>query len=295
LPETLTKYASAETAELILNNSCLRWSSPELFDEPWAVKHDPKLDFDHVTINDAMLKTAVAMIFSRDLPKGNVDHPLFKAIRRWRSEDRFKDEMEAFEALKELLAPTPETLADKLKKIVTAWRRLIENVRILCLSETNKDLLSWSLYADNHRGMALKFSTEGILADSKPVEYHSLRSHLTSVKEQVNDLVGIQKADVIDTFDDRLLSRPRSSASEKEWRNVKVFREDELDCGEDIEDWHLDLPFEPQDLKAVYFGFQMSEQKRAEFIELLKTSYPTTKIFLAFPMEGQFEVDFKKL
>jgi hypothetical protein len=295
LPESLVKYVSTETAEKILNTSSLRWSSLELFDEPWASKQDPKLDFDHLTINEAMLKFAVSMIFSRDMPSGNTNHPLYKAIRRWRSEERFKDEMEAFDALKELLAPTPETLAAKLKKIASTWRQLIEHSRIICLSETSKDPLSWQLYADNHRGMALKFSTDGALSNSKPVVYTGIRTLLTSVKQQVDDLVGIKRADVIDTFENRLLSRPKISASEKEWRNIKVFQEDELDCGEDAEDWFLDLSFEPKELKAVYFSFKMPDKKIKALSELLNASYPSAILYRSIPVEGQYEVDFEKL
>ena len=141
----------------------------------------------------------------------------------------------------------------------------------------------------------MKFSTQGVLSNSKPVVYTGVRTLLTSVKEQVDDLVGIKRAEVIDTFEKRLLSQPKLSASEKEWRNIKVFKEDELDCGEDTEDWFLDLSFEPKELKAVYFGFKIPKKKRMELTEILNTSYPSTTLYLSIPVEGKFEVDFKKL
>lgn len=186
-------------------------------------------------------------------------------------------------------------MAEKFKKIVSTWKQIIEHSRIIYLSETSKDLLSWQLYAENHRGIALKFSTQGVLSNSKPVVYTGVRTLLTSVKEQVDDLVGIKRAEVIDTFEKRLLSQPKLSASEKEWRNIKVFKEDELDCGEDTEDWFLDLSFEPKELKAVYFGFKIPKKKRMELTEILNTSYPSTTLYLSIPVEGKFEVDFKKL
>ncbi len=128
--DSLYKFASAEFGELILSTGKLRWSSPELFDEPWAVKYDPKLGFDHVIVCKTMLKVAVSMIFTREMPNGNQEHPLYKAIKRWRLEDRFKDEVEAYDALSELLAPTPDTLNEKLKHIVTAWKVQVANSRI---------------------------------------------------------------------------------------------------------------------------------------------------------------------
>ena len=75
-PETLIKYASADTAKLILSNQTLRWSSPELFEDPWELRAAPQLPFAHLSVNQAMLKTASAMIFTRDLPSGDLNHPL---------------------------------------------------------------------------------------------------------------------------------------------------------------------------------------------------------------------------
>ena len=50
-PETLIKYASADTAKLILSNQTLRWSSPELFEDPRELRADPQLPFDHLSVN----------------------------------------------------------------------------------------------------------------------------------------------------------------------------------------------------------------------------------------------------
>ncbi len=296
-PDSLIKYASADIGEEILSTGTLRWSSPELFDEPWAIPLDPKLNFDHMTINKAMLKTATSMIFSRDLPKGHPQHPLYKAIRRWRSEDRFKDEVEAFEALSELLAPTPETLKEKLCQMLSCWHDLVANARILCLSETVKDLQSWQRYADNYRGIALRFTSDddGLITDPKRVEYSTQRSRLTHVKEQVDDLVGIKRANVIESFESKLLTKNKCESSEKEWRCVRVLSEEELDCGEDVEDWYIDLNFKPAELRAVYFGFEMPEDRREELLGLIKVGYPETQLYVARPAEEFYELEFEKL
>ncbi|MBV1876330.1 MAG: DUF2971 domain-containing protein [Pseudomonadales bacterium] len=294
MPESLYKYTSAETAEIILNTGTLRWSSPELFNEAWAIGHSPELDFDHITITKAMLKQAVSMIFIRDMPAGNEKHPLFKAIRRWRTEDRFKDEVEAYDSLSELLAPTPETLESKLKHILSAWVDLVANSRILCLSESPKDVQSWKTYADNHTGVVFKFSTENTLQEPKKVEYGTQRCQLTTVKEQVDDLVGIKRATTLADFESKLLAKPKHNSAEREWRCIQIIDEEDLDCGEDIEDWFIDQKFYESELRAAYFGFLMPEAQRKELALLIKAKYPKIALFNAIAIPDQYELEFKK-
>ena len=117
--------------KLILENQTLRWSSPQLFDDPWELRVDPRLLFDHLSINQAMLKTATATIFTRDLPAGDLNHPLYKAIRRWRAEDRFRDEDKAFGALTELLSATAGTLEAKLQKLGCNWRAMVASAGVV--------------------------------------------------------------------------------------------------------------------------------------------------------------------
>jgi hypothetical protein len=292
---TLIKYVGSDAATKILGSGTLRWSSPVLFDEPWSIKLDPQLGFDHFTVNKAMLKAATGMIFTREMPKGNAAHPLFKAIRRWRSEERFRDETEAFEALSELLVATPEAVRGKLLQMFNTWRSLIETARVICLSETHKDLQSWRLYAQNHRGVALRFSCDGVLSNPIAVEYSKIRPKLTTLKEQIDDLTGIKAAAGPDSYTSKLFVKSHSDASEKEWRCLRQMQEGELDCGEDVEDWYQDDPFAASELKAVYLGFMMPEDTRANIIALATRNYPKATIYQCQPMGDGYELDFQKV
>ena len=295
VPDALYKYATVDTAQAILSTGTLRWSSPELFDEPWAIKQNAALGFDHTSVNHEMLKTAVAMIFMRDMPSGNPEHPLYKAIRRWRSEDRFHDEAEAHAALRELLAPTPETLESKLKKLTCKWHELVEHARVVCFSETVKDIQSWERFANNHAGVALRFESADMPHAPMPVEYSNQRCQLTSLKEQVHDLVGIEKAPGEEAFINKLLTKPRFYANEKEWRSIRVMAEEDLDCGEDVVDWFLDEPFTHSDLRAIYLGFRIDEADRGCLIDLIRTAYPSTTIYQGCAAADSYELEFTRV
>jgi hypothetical protein len=295
-PEYLYKYTSYETGLKILNSGNFRWSSSELFDEPFNIRQNPKLDFDHTSVSNAMLRTASAMIFTRDIPDGNHDHPLYKAIKRWRSEDRFHDEDEAFAALSELLAPTPESLKSNVASIQSEWSLLVEHARLLCFSDTFKDLQSWRLYAENHRGVVLRFNSEpnGTIGRAQPVNYSSNRNRLSSLKEQVDDLVGIQRALPSTEYASKLFIKPKADACEREWRCLRVVAEEDLDCGEDIEDWYLDEPFKPDELTAAYLGFAMSEEHRSEICQAIKATNPRAIIYIASATTDTYEIEFQK-
>ena len=294
-PDSLYKYMSFDTARQILGDGTLRWRSPELLNDPWFIGHGAQLGFDHIMVNKAMLNTAVSMLFTRDIPSGNKDHPLYKAICRWRAEDRFKDETEAWDALSELLAPTPETLQQKLATIVSGWRELVANARVICFSDTPKEMQSWQQYADNFQGIAMRFERSGNLANPKAVEYSAQRQHLTTVREQVNDLVGIERALVEAKFESKLLSKAKHLAHEREWRCIRVMNEEDLDCGEDVEDWYMDEAFPTDSLKAIYFGFKMPASQIKDIAQLVKEGYPDTALYISVPVDEQFDLEFEKL
>lgn len=296
-PETLVKYTDAVTAKKIIERGCLRWSSPELFRNPWELKMRPDLGFDELTVNKAMLNMATSLIFTRNLPAGNNQHPLYKAIRRWRAEDRFTTEEEAFEALTELLASTPELLHERLKNITDAWSDLVAHARVICLSETHQNIQSWDRYAANHEGVALRFLSDDstAIANPQPVTYSTVRPQITSLREQVDDMVGLKKAAGTDTFPQKMLLKSKWDAAEKEWRCIKVIGDDDLDCGEDVEDWYCDLAFQTSELRCVYFGFNIDANDRDEIIGLIQKSYSGVSLFQGIQADGVYELSFERI
>lgn len=295
MPDALYKYVPFDDAKAILSSGKMRWSSPELLNDPWFIGYQNELGFDATGINKTMLNTAVSMLFTRDIPPGNKDHPLYKALCRWRAEDRFKDEAEAWDALSELLAPTPEALQKKLQDIVSSWQELVANARIMSFSDTAKDLHSWEKYADMYRGVVFRFDPVGTFADHKPVEYSTQRPHLTTVREQVNDLVGIQRAAVLEKFESKLLTRPKHLACEREWRCIRVMAEEDLDCGEDIEDWYMDEHIPTGALRAIYFGFRMNPSQIKDLSDLASARFPGTTLYMSTAIDEQFELEFEKM
>jgi hypothetical protein len=153
----------------------------------------------------------------------------------------------------------------------------------------------WDQQADQFQGLVLRFDPVGTLSEPHQVEYSAQRPHLTTVREQVNDLVGIQRATVIDKFQSKLLTKAKHLAYQREWRCIQVMKEEDLDCGEDIEDWYMDEPVPADSLRAIYIGFRMPEARIKKIAELADRHFPGATLYLSTPVEEQFDLSFEKL
>jgi hypothetical protein len=74
-------------------------------------------------------------------------------------------------------------------------------------------------------------------------------------------------------------------AYEKEWR---VW----LGRGMSKEDACEDLPFDPEELEAVYFGCRMTAEDRLDFTALIADRYPHAKIIQAQKAKNEFRLVF---
>ena len=289
-PSSLVKYCSVDTALKILNSGALRWSAPNLFGDPFELDYDATPDFDRESFSAGLLKHVVSLIFSRDEPTGK-NNKLITAICRWREEDRFNSEEEAEEVLRHLIRQMTDSQYEKLEQYLQQWRGYARSVRIATFGEKYGNLHCWQRFADNHRGLALRFDCgpDTALPHPQPVQYGIQPPELTSLREQVAAFLGRQSSPVPDDFQDKLLSKSKLQQTELEWRCF-----DREDTAEDLEPqlWYTDKPFPTHELRAVYLGIYTSEQHRDQIAALLKQRYPKTRLLQSVRLAGRYALDF---
>lgn len=125
LPKSLVKFCNAETALSILNEGSLRWRTPHNLGDPFGYDQDSLLNFDSITLVEAVVQTATAMIFSSNVPVGH--SPMLDAIRRWRDENRFATREEAQGVLKGLCSQMVQQRFVEIKQIQDDWKSLRAN------------------------------------------------------------------------------------------------------------------------------------------------------------------------
>ncbi|MCG9626181.1 DUF2971 domain-containing protein [Vibrio mediterranei] len=156
------------------------------------------------------------------------------------------------------------------------FRKGVEELGILSLADSNENLLMWSHYAADHKGMCLGFQRhpDSALGDSKscnPVNY--IDNHPT-----LNTKSLIDKTDALTSKRRILYSKSKHWEYEQEWRHI-------VEDGNKLHPW-------PAPLKAVYFGCKVDESD----ITLVKNviADPTIQYFMGHQYSDKFGIYFKQ-
>lgn len=285
----LTKFCSIDTGLKILNSRALRWSSPALFADPFEPDHHSGISFTQEMLLKAVIKHTAGLLFGRDEPTGR-NNPLIAAIVRWRDEERFTSEEEAEEVLKQLLGQLVQQHQGRIDEEVKTWQQFAQSLRICCFCDKPGNMSAWQRYADNHAGLALKFS----VADNTPfkqparVNYTSTAPDITSLQEQIDIIFGRKNTANDEALTEKLLMKNPLNKAEHEWR---CFSNDDAPQADDSL-LYTDRRFSAADLKAVYMGLSVTDSQRQLIINALRRDYQQTRLFQATVKPGLFELDF---
>ncbi|MDX9874227.1 MAG: DUF2971 domain-containing protein [Spongiibacteraceae bacterium] len=292
-PSSLVKYCSGPAALTILDQRTLRWSAPHLFGDPFELHHATPIDVTAPRLLEILLREALIMLFGPDSPTGR-SNKLVNVMARWREEQRFCDEEEASMVLRELLGQIAELQARQVDEYMANWRSYSRTVRIACFAARPDLVRCWQRFADNHAGVALRFDcgADTALPLPRQVTYQATAPTITSLREQIDGLLGRGPAPDSTDFQQKLLRKNRYDHAEQEWR---CFDNDRDDPDSDEASWFSDRSFPAHELRAVYFGVRCSEDARAALTQLVRERYPRTLLYQAQPVPGRFELEFVQL
>lgn len=294
-PETLVKYCTVETALKILQSQSLRWSAPNLFNDPFELNHLTSLSFDPQVILNAAIQAATAMIFAKDEPRGSA--PLTVVIRRWRDEERFQSPDEALDVLRELLSQMVDNRLQALDELMADWRKFCRTLRICCFADKPDNLAAWTHFADHHRGVAIRVQCGEFTSLPKPqqVAYRPSRPEITTMKEQLDVVLTNQEFRAQEHFFDKFTNKALHFSHEAEWR---CFRQSKDELGPEAKPestWYDDIKFERSDITAVYFGALTDPKVMREIYGLVREKYSQAKIFQAKTSHGKYDIEFNRI
>lgn len=141
----------------------------------------------------------------------------------------------------------------------TALDNELRNIGILCLSANNKNILMWSYYANNHKGIVLEFDknhlffTESnedkkLIHGLKKVKYQRFKPKPKSIEEYI--------------YQDIYLTKNLIWKKEQEYRMTIL-----LDESDNVDKYNIKFPSEL--IKAVYLGVK-TDNKDCQYIINLK-------------------------
>lgn len=254
---------TASVAKIVLTTQSLRWSSPIIFNDPFDVTQELRLDFDEEQLSRALAHEIARMIENGDT---SIGHPVMAALltifarsdqtTRFRMAQEFRDD-----------PPTvTQGQLDSMELLREKWRNIVPTLRVLCLSERYDVTSMWNHYADHYRGVVLEFEAvdeiDSAFLCARCVEYQDAPPRIASLEEWVSCLISHDQSRYFELFTEYQYTKTNDWSNEKEWRIVSGMRLGESGS-------YSDRPFHPRELTGIYFGPQMQAQDRADIQDLL--------------------------
>jgi Protein of unknown function (DUF2971) len=282
------KYMTANTAKIVLSTRKLRWSSPLLFNDPFDITQELRLNFDAAKLNAVLNDRWISLIEQGD-PSNSVKNPMFaEALRMTLS---LSPEMRQKIANDHRREPVTTTLGqiEATAELKNIWRRLVPLFRVMCLSEANDITPMWLNYADRYKGVVLEFSAvaqvDSIFLVAKPIVYQDAPPAIANPEAWVNCLLGEGEPMFQKIITEYQYVKTTPWSHEREWRIVVPLPR--------LGDSELfgDYGFFTREVTGIYFGPHCSAEDRSDLLALLSHGLEHVQAYEAFsdPQQAKFE------
>lgn len=234
-----------ERTKKILTDSIVHFADPSTFNDPF----DCKVHFQS-SLPKKELKRKYIDLIQKRMPELN------RKGRRTKVKDDIK-----------VMKP------DKfLSQVTDGLQKSINNIGVLSLSASDRNILLWSHYAAGHTGLCLKF----IATNHTPFFGRALPISYTSTYPEINVLSSSDKQ--VDAF---LLTKAEDWAYEEEWRII--------DHGSGAGN----IVFPAELLVGVILGTRMSPDDKRAVAEWVSESKSPVEMFQAYTSKGTFSLEIK--
>lgn len=263
------KYTSQKSLLLLLRNKKIKITNPLEFNDPMD-STIPNID-----INDQLIKRIIKSGISEEFPT---------FINQFKSEVNEKLSFEFRKLKKELKIHSDKLIKD--------WSVLIGNFRVLSLTTKEKNLLMWSHYADEHKGVVIKFKQKLSLGNPIKVDYHNGYQSLNNFFNMTFAYIAIKEIHgknsevnvdnisniTVDTISKYLFMKMSEWSYENEYRIVYHKDHDKINKINKINK-NLDvLNVSDDDIECITIGSSVSPLRAKRLKLLIKSKFPNTQV-----------------
>ncbi len=292
----LYKYTTLQAAKAIIENSSLKLSIPQAFNDPFDILLEAALGAE---IED-FLRDFMPAFF--ELVCGDLDYSLLRPgpmrdkIILINSGLRNLSTEQLAERRRKLISEPPEaiwsvpSLRATNEQVVGIIRTMNSNEGIFCSSANKDSLLMWSHYADHHRGVVLELrpdiEKDSALLASRPVRYSNERPLLyRSARDFIEKSLFMSSEDSARAILEPLIyTKSTAWAYEAEYRlAIPRF----VPFGRSAEY----LPIYPRELAAIYFGCRMTATQRSELKQLAQSFNPDIRFHRGVLAKREYALD----
>ena len=293
--EFFFKYVTADTAEKILESGKLLWRAPHLFNDPFDHQVTYRFPFSGDEAAEKLYEAQVKFIFENDEPvmvQQKTLGLLSLVLRKRQLKGAAKED-----ALQSLLIGANET-AGRLEQFQNDFNSTLVNLlshsRVLCVSETNENVVMWSHYSEEHRGAVIKLNCVDALDDNlliaRQVSYTDTFPDFISVDDWVAGHLGLTTIDYQRMAFDLAYIKHKDWSYEREWRvHIPLLPTEPVGDGTSLYLKH------PETFGALYLGCRMPMDKQLRLIEIASRRYPLMEIYRSLQSKSSFTLEFERI
>lgn len=292
--EHFFKFYSVETALKIIESNALQWNSPLSFNDPFDTQTSLIGRVDAGQFSDRFVNSLRAIVFDEELPKffkrSNRLHAAVEVLRINR--DRLSS-AEILENLAAVAKEAGEALEHYLRTFSDSVGESISNAWVFCLSERIDNVVMWSHYADQHRGVGFKLNC--VREVDHPFLIAKKMDYLGEYPKVSDDLVladhcsSVAEINMADMAWRIAYSKHRDWSYEREWRSYipkldQTNRKATLLVSQD-----------PRVFGEIFLGCRMDSKVRDSIVRACRTHLPRMKISQARKSREEFSLEFAEL
>lgn len=287
------KYASFETALRAIESRSFRWSSPIKFNDPFDHQAGFVLNFSPEEFSQLLTSSIERVIFS-DVEPAITPTTLFSALTLQLRQIRNKlPPSEILRDLHKLSAESSAILSDSIGQLNAAVQEHLCHSRVFCVSEKFDNVVMWSHYADQHKGVVFKLrcidEIDNTLLAARKVQYTDAFLPFPGADAYARHLTEEQPLDFAPLIWNIAYTKHVDWSYEEEWRvHIPLLHEPPGDG----------FSVYPEDLRvfeAIYLGCRMETADTKSIIELARRFLPGVEVYIGSKSATSFALSFSRL
>jgi hypothetical protein len=265
---------SSQTAKIVLINKTLRLSSPQLLNDPFDVARVLRIPFTPEQINGRMASELARMVREHAPVETNYSD-LTRELLRYASQLTEEQRDELAEMLSQNDTNTDLAKLPSFAELQAVWQDMIQQTRILSLTEDKENTVMWSSYAEAYTGVVLELECldiyDSVLLLAEPVVYSDEPPTLGTLDYWAKMITGQESFDYGQLFKNLEMTKTTRWRYEREWRVVS--------WDKNSKDLYSDNVMHPRTFTKIYFGKDIRDQDKSDLTAIVRQGLPQMEIY----------------
>lgn len=278
----------------MIEHRTLRWTNPLRFNDPFDTQtRIVAMNLDAERFAHAFAKRYREIVLNDELPtyfKTDKELHRVAALMRKASDDEKHKAVERFGGYALEMAGNLDQHLARFSAEISAH---LQYGLTICLTEDINNVVMWSHYAEDHRGVGFKFRVLDELDHpfiaARKVNYSRDYISMGAAENIADHLFDVGTIDMAALCWDLVYLKHEDWGYEREWRCYLPLLDRDAPAG------FMDYRQDPRLFESVYLGCCMPDNEAQEFVELVRRHLPATTVLKARKSTANFDLQFEPI